>query len=134
MKPDNILVEPIGVCKISDFGISKRVDDIHSPRAHTFMKGTVQYMAPEILGSKEKGYDGKVDIWSVGCMVMEMWTGEKPWGTAELLLSILLKVNTRALLVRFPLSQFFVSWEALSHPRLFQLSCKRDCLQMPIIS
>jgi mitogen-activated protein kinase kinase kinase len=49
-------------------------------------------MAPEILGLKEKAYDGKIDIWSVGCMVMEMWTGEKPWGSGEHFLSILMKV------------------------------------------
>lgn len=50
-------------------------------------------MAPEILGSKEKGYDGKIDIWSVGCMVMEMWTGEKPWGAGENFMAIMLKVR-----------------------------------------
>ncbi|KAF9455107.1 Pkinase-domain-containing protein [Macrolepiota fuliginosa MF-IS2] len=93
LKPDNILVEPIGVCKISDFGISKMVEDIHSPRAHTLMRGTVNYMAPEILGSKEKGYDGKIDIWSVGCMVMEMWTGEKPWASDENFMAIMLKLR-----------------------------------------
>lgn len=92
LKPDNILVEPTGVCKISDFGISKRADDMYSPRAHTLMRGTVQYMAPEILGSKEKGYDGKIDIWSVGCMVLEMWSGEKPWGAGENFMAIMLKV------------------------------------------
>jgi len=47
---------------------------------HTLMKGTVHYMAPEILGSIGSSYDGKIDIWSVGCMIMEMWSGEKPWG------------------------------------------------------
>lgn len=54
------------------------------------MKGTVHYMAPEVLG--EKGYDGKIDIWSVGCMIMEMWTGEKPWGASANFMSIMMKV------------------------------------------
>jgi serine/threonine protein kinase len=99
------------------------------------MKGTVQYMAPEILGSKgkEKGYDGKVDIWSIGCMVMEMWTNEKPWGTAEHFLSILVKVSAMPP-VRLSLSQRFVSWEPLSHPLPFHLSCKRDYFPMLITS
>lgn len=93
LKPDNILVEPIGVCKISDFGISKRVGDMYNAKIHTLMKGTVHYMAPEILGSNEKGYDGKIDIWSVGCMIMEMWSGEKPWGPDENFMSIMLKLR-----------------------------------------
>jgi len=61
LKADNILVEPTGVCKISDFGISKKAD-IHRGRAFTGMKGTVFWMAPEILSSGGKGYDVKVDI------------------------------------------------------------------------
>ncbi|KXN83851.1 MAP kinase kinase kinase mkh1 [Leucoagaricus sp. SymC.cos] len=59
------------------------------------MRGTVQYMAPEILGSKGRGYDGKIDIWSVGCMVMEMWSGEKPWGADENFYTIMLKLNEK---------------------------------------
>ncbi|KAG9314292.1 hypothetical protein JVU11DRAFT_5081 [Chiua virens] len=78
LKADNILVEKTGVCKISDFGISKRADDDQA--AYTAMQGTVFWMAPEVIGSqKGKGYNSKVDIWSVGCVVLEMWAGRRPW-------------------------------------------------------
>lgn len=78
MKADNILVEKTGICKISDFGISKRTDDDQG--AYTAMQGTVFWMAPEVIGSqKGKGYNSKVDIWSVGCVVLEMWAGRRPW-------------------------------------------------------
>jgi serine/threonine protein kinase len=90
LKADNILVEPTGVCKISDFGISKKAD-IHRGRAFTGMKGTVFWMAPEILYSDGKGYDVKVDIWSVGCIVLEMWTGDRPWSGEELV-PVMMKV------------------------------------------
>lgn len=90
LKADNILVEPTGICKISDFGISKKAD-IHRGRAFTGMKGTVFWMAPEILYSDGKGYDVKVDIWSVGCIVLEMWTGDRPWSGEELL-PVMMKV------------------------------------------
>lgn len=44
------------------------------------MQGTVFWMAPEVIGSqKGKGYNSKVDIWSVGCVVLEMWAGRRPW-------------------------------------------------------
>lgn len=67
-----------GTCKISDFGISKRTDD-GSGGAFTAMKGTVFWMAPEVINTKKKGYNFKVDIWSVGCVVLEMWAGSRPW-------------------------------------------------------
>lgn len=48
------------------------------------MKGSVFWMAPEVIHSaNERTYSGKVDIWSLGCVVMEMWTGQRPWGTME---------------------------------------------------
>lgn len=65
-----------GICKISDFGISKRTDD---DSAHTALQGTVFWMAPEVINTQKKGYNLKIDIWSVGCVVLEMWAGNRPW-------------------------------------------------------
>ena len=79
MKADNILVEQSGVCKISDFGISKRTEDINEQAVMTAMQGTVFWMAPEVVNTGKRGYNSKVDIWSVGCLVVEMFTGEHPW-------------------------------------------------------
>ncbi|KAF9646117.1 kinase-like protein [Thelephora ganbajun] len=83
LKADNILVEEFGFCKITDFGISKRTDDINMIGAYTSMQGSVFWMAPEVINSKKKGYNSKIDIWSVGCVVFEMWTGERPWSGQE---------------------------------------------------
>ncbi|KAJ8462856.1 hypothetical protein ONZ45_g17790 [Pleurotus djamor] len=78
MKADNILVEKSGICKISDFGISKRTDDMGGG-AMTAMQGTVFWMAPEVIKTQKNGYNFKIDIWSVGCVVLEMWAGMRPW-------------------------------------------------------
>lgn len=39
--------------------------------------GTPEYLAPEIL--EEKGYNYSVDIWTVGCLIYEMATGNPPF-------------------------------------------------------
>ncbi|KAN0134825.1 hypothetical protein V8E53_007199 [Lactarius tabidus] len=83
LKADNILVEKTGICKISDFGISKRTDDINEQNVLTAMQGTVFWMAPEVVNTGKRGYNAKVDIWSVGCVVLEMWAGERPWRKEE---------------------------------------------------
>lgn len=48
-------------------------------------------MAPEVVNSQKKGYDAKVDIWSVGCVVLEMWSGKRPWSGVEAV-PVMLKV------------------------------------------
>ncbi|RXW13042.1 hypothetical protein EST38_g12812 [Candolleomyces aberdarensis] len=80
LKADNVLVEELGLCKISDWAITKKADDLYrGRRGYTLMKGTVYWMAPEVLSPDGQGHDAKVDIWSVGCVAVEMWTGSRPW-------------------------------------------------------
>ncbi|KAF9270149.1 Pkinase-domain-containing protein [Marasmius fiardii PR-910] len=95
LKADNILVETAGVCKISDFGISKQADEAEG-RAFTGMRGTVYWMAPEVLEPREGGYDVKIDIWSAGCVILEMWSAKRPWH-GEAMVPVLMKVSQRKL-------------------------------------
>lgn len=80
IKGANILVDNKGNIKISDFGISKKVEDnllsgakVHRPS----LQGSVYWMAPEVV--KQTAYTSKADIWSLGCLVVEMLTGAHPW-------------------------------------------------------
>ncbi|SMN21719.1 similar to Saccharomyces cerevisiae YJL095W BCK1 Mitogen-activated protein (MAP) kinase kinase kinase acting in the protein kinase C signaling pathway, which controls cell integrity [Maudiozyma saulgeensis] len=81
MKADNVLLDQDGICKISDFGISKKSKDIYSNSDMT-MRGTVFWMAPEMVDTKQ-GYSAKVDIWALGCVVLEMFAGKRPWSNLE---------------------------------------------------
>ncbi|KIJ45527.1 hypothetical protein M422DRAFT_166302 [Sphaerobolus stellatus SS14] len=86
LKADNILLDPSGICKISDFGISKRSDDIYdNDAAFTSMQGSVFWMAPEVLHNSKRGYNAKIDIWSLGCLVLEMWAGRRPWNQEDMI-------------------------------------------------
>lgn len=87
IKGANILIDIKGTVKISDFGISKKVgsnvdmeDDApeHKRSARrASLQGSVYWMAPEVV--KQTAYTKKADIWSVGCLIIEMFTGKHPF-------------------------------------------------------
>ena len=83
LKADNILLDVDGTCKISDFGISKKTDNIYGNDVTNSMQGSVFWMAPEVIRSQDQGYSAKVDIWSLGCVVLEMFAGRRPWSKEE---------------------------------------------------
>mmetsp|Transcript_13506 Transcript_13506/g.31780 ORF Transcript_13506/g.31780 Transcript_13506/m.31780 type:complete len:399 (+) Transcript_13506:94-1290(+) len=74
LKGSNLLVGIDCRVKLSDFGCSKREIDTMSRT----MKGSVQWMAPEVI--RQEGNGRPADIWSFGCVVIEMATGKVPWG------------------------------------------------------
>lgn len=86
-----MLVETSGVCKISGFGLSKRIDDSAAAALDIAMDGNV-FMAPEMMNAKDQTHGLSADIWSVGCVVLEMLTGKRPWAGNEAI-AVLLHVN-----------------------------------------
>ena len=75
LKPENILMDIEGHIKITDFGLSKMLDDMNE-KVFTLC-GTPQYIAPEVI--YKKGYDKGIDWWSLGCLLYEFLTGSLPF-------------------------------------------------------
>lgn len=105
LKADNLLLEIDGTCKISDFGISKKSQDIYSNNAEMSMQGTIFWMAPEVIHNmvedKKQGYSAKIDIWSLGCVVLEMFAGQRPWSN-EAVVSAIYKIGKTKLAPPIP--------------------------------
>lgn len=88
IKPENILIDKTGSVKIADFGIAKMVarhsnvedresDNPTSESQTTPGLGTPEYAAPE-QNQASVATDHRVDIYSLGVVLYEMLTGERP--------------------------------------------------------
>lgn len=101
IKPENVLLDHNGVIKFVDFGAAKVIassgrtlsgmtnaslrksvkrdghDNLNS------MTGTPMYMSPEAITGTSTDRSGVVDIWSLGCCVLEMATGRRPWANLD---------------------------------------------------
>lgn len=81
IKGANLLVDASGVVKLADFGLAKHL----SPHSNDLsLKGSPHWMAPEVLHAvlrKDSNVEDTftMDIWSLGCTVIEMVTGKPPW-------------------------------------------------------
>ncbi|XP_035187121.1 serine/threonine-protein kinase 36 isoform X2 [Oxyura jamaicensis] len=127
MKPQNILLGKDGIIKLCDFGFARAMS-IHT-MVLTSIKGTPLYMSPELV--EEKPYDHTADLWSVGCILYELFVGTPPFYTSSIfqLVSLIVKDPVKwpeaispvfksflqGLLMKDPRQR--LSWpELLSHP------------------
>jgi serine/threonine protein kinase len=131
LKPPNIKVRPDGTVKVLDFGLAKTVEPVGtispsqslSPTITTpamtqagMILGTVAYMSPE--QARGKAVDERTDVWSFGCVLYEMLTGQSAF-TGETISDTIAKI-----LERDP------NWRVLSPstpPRIRKLL--RSCLE-----
>jgi mitogen-activated protein kinase kinase kinase len=91
IKGANVLVDNKGGIKISDFGISKRVEASSMLGSQSHMnrpslQGSVYWMAPEVV--RQTAHTKKADIWSLGCLVVEMFSGSHPFPNCSQLQAI----------------------------------------------
>jgi hypothetical protein len=80
LKPANVLVAAGDVAKIVDFGLARATSFAGVDRRTFALVGTPDYMAPE--SADPLAIDPRSDLYSLGCILFEMTTGEPPYGGA----------------------------------------------------
>lgn len=73
IKSENIFLHLSGQVKIGDLGLCVQYDE---EKIKSSLAGTAYYMSPEMV--RHEGYTPKADIWSFGCMLIEMCMGRPP--------------------------------------------------------
>ncbi|KAL4353576.1 hypothetical protein GQ457_06G006990 [Hibiscus cannabinus] len=97
LKPENILVFPgcdsNETLKIADFGLVRRANENHAveggPKELKF-PGTPLYMPPETIVKRH--ISPALDIWSLGCVVLQMITGKLPWDGMKNKIELAIKI------------------------------------------
>lgn len=87
----DILLDHNGVIKYVDFGAAKvlarqgrtLVHGLAATKPNKSMTGTPMYMSPEVIKGENPGRAGAVDVWSLGCVILEMVTGRRPWSNLD---------------------------------------------------
>ena len=79
LKPSNVMIDGRGRAKITDFGLAVGVED---DKGGAEVSGTPAYMAPEQLSGK--GASVQSDVYALGLVLYEIFTGRKPFEAATL--------------------------------------------------
>lgn len=99
IKPANVMITPDDQVKIVDFGIARNVGQVHTRGAALVDTdgsgpafGTPSYIAPEQINSEPA--DARTDLYSLGCLLFQLLTGDTPFGRGSLVELIMRHVRT----------------------------------------
>lgn len=83
IRPANILIDKYSHIKICNFVRATEIGEIYETK-QVFQPEYLSYLSPEILGNKDSSsYTNKIDIWGVGCILLELLSKKSPYFSNE---------------------------------------------------
>ncbi|KAG2389607.1 hypothetical protein C9374_014167 [Naegleria lovaniensis] len=101
IKGANILVSVEGKIKLADFGASRKIQDIMTLSTEfKSLTGTPHFMAPEVI--MQTGHGRPADVWSIGCTIVEMYTGRPPFSEFTTAAAVMFHIAASTEMPSFP--------------------------------
>lgn len=104
IKPENILFRLDGTVVLTDFGVAKQMETDSHLTMDGIALGSPYYLSPEQAQCRE--LDGRADIYSLGIVAYEMFTGTKPFQGDSPLATIMAHLSTEPAPLPGDLSRF----------------------------
>jgi serine/threonine protein kinase len=89
LKSLNVVLDMALNCKLCDFGLTQSMEKTHISRKDN-EGGSPRYMAPELFDSKGRITE-KVDVWALGCLAVEVFTGRVPHEECNTIQQVMIK-------------------------------------------
>ncbi len=99
IKSTNVLLSTDDLCYLSDLGVARLLNDVYTLTSTGNVLGTVDYIAPELFIGNNKA-NARSDIYSLGVLLFEMVTGQRPFASENQVALASMHVNDAPPLAR----------------------------------
>jgi len=93
LKSMNILLDGSGNAKICDFGLAQQMEATHMTRKQEGEGGSPRYMAPECFNPTLGNLTEKIDIWAMGCILIEVFGGILPYHDCQTMAQLSVRIT-----------------------------------------